>query len=140
MKRGWPHGAVEGQTKSHRQFDGVAIEHRQAPGNPSVTGSMFVFGSSPKRLGLAENNLVLVSNSTWTSNPMTISQPLGSALECVGADEALLMTLVPVRRPHETSVVHQGRAPALAHRRVDHVRQYRTARSWPHDLPSLMEL
>ena len=42
-----------------------------APGRPSVTGSMLVFGSSPKRLALAENSLVAVASSTCTSRPTT---------------------------------------------------------------------
>ena len=45
----------------------------RAPGRPSVTGSMFVFGSSPKRFGDAENSLVAVASSTWTSSPTTSS-------------------------------------------------------------------
>ena len=44
-----------------------------APGSPSVTGSMFVFGSSPKRFGEAENSFVRVASSTCTSNPTTSS-------------------------------------------------------------------
>ena len=36
----------------------------KAPGSPSVTGSMFVFGSSPKRFGLPENSFVAVASST----------------------------------------------------------------------------
>ena len=35
-----------------------------APGSPSVTGSMLVFGSSPKRFGDAENSFVAVASST----------------------------------------------------------------------------
>jgi hypothetical protein len=45
----------------------------KAPGSPSVTGSMLVFGSSPNRLGDPENSLVTVASSTWTSSPTTIS-------------------------------------------------------------------
>ena len=44
-----------------------------APGSPRVTGSMFVFGSSPKRLGEPEKSFVRVASSTWTSSPTTIS-------------------------------------------------------------------
>src|SRR5688572_26860440 len=44
-----------------------------APGSPSVTGSMFVLGSSPKRFGEPENSLVAVASSVWTSRPTTIS-------------------------------------------------------------------
>ena len=39
------------------------------PGRPSVTGSMLVLGSSPKRFGLPLNSLVAVASSTWTSRP-----------------------------------------------------------------------
>ncbi len=45
----------------------------RAPGSPSVTGSMLVLGSSPNRLGLAENSFDSVASSTWTSNPTTSS-------------------------------------------------------------------
>ena len=34
---------------------------------------MFVFGSSPKRFGDAENSFVAVASSTWTSSPTTSS-------------------------------------------------------------------
>ena len=43
------------------------------PGSPRHTGSMLVFGSSPKRLGLALNSFVAVASSTWTSRPTTSS-------------------------------------------------------------------
>ena len=44
-----------------------------APGRPSVTGSMLVLGSSPKRLALAEKSFDAVASSTWTSRPTTSS-------------------------------------------------------------------
>ena len=51
-----------------------------APGSPSVTGSMFVLGSSPNRLGEAENSFVAVASSTWTSSPTTSSYAVEARL------------------------------------------------------------
>jgi len=110
-----------------------------APGRPSVTGSMLVFGSSPKRLGLAENSFVFVSNSTCTSRPTTISQPFGSSVLCCGADDALLTTHAPVRLQHGTWSVHQVQVQALAHQLACCVRQFRTERSWLHGLQGWLE-
>mgnify|MGYP000290541515 CR=1 FL=1 len=110
-----------------------------APGRPSVTGSIFVFGSSPKWFGLAENNLVFVSNSTCTSRPTTISQPFGSSVLCCGADDALLMTHAPIRQQHGTWFVHQVLAQAPAHRLASCAHQFQTEHSLPHGLQGSLE-
>ena len=44
-----------------------------APGKPKVTGSTSVLGGASAKLGEATNCLDCVSNSAWTSMPMTTS-------------------------------------------------------------------
>ena len=49
----------------------LALTTGSAPGSPSETGSMLVFGSAPKWAEEVENIFVSVASSTCTSRPIT---------------------------------------------------------------------
>ena len=107
------------------------------PGSPSVTGSMLVFGSSPKRFGLALNSLVAVASSTWTSRPTTISNPSrarlgvsGGGRRCRRWSRSSAPPSARLRgwRPRGTSAVPPVPAPAPGRRRAGPPGRCRTGR------------
>ena len=70
------------------------------PGRPRHVGQVLALGSSPKRLAQEQNSLVAVDSSQWTSSPITISQPSGSA---AGLALPLIRPPSPARRRRGTS-------------------------------------
>src|SRR5713101_7665542 len=74
-----------------RQFSAIAastanstalrLSTGSAPGIPRHTGQTFVFGAAPNRAEHEQKIFVAVSNSTWTSSPMTGSNAVDAATE-----------------------------------------------------------
>ena len=49
----------------------ASLSTGSAPGRPRHTGQTWVLGSAPKVVEQAQNILVAVDSSTWTSRPST---------------------------------------------------------------------
>src|SRR5262249_25638195 len=64
-----------------------------APGRPRQTGQTFVFGGSPKRVEQEQKILLLVSNWTCTSSPMTGSY-FARAAARLSTDVAMITKII----------------------------------------------
>src|ERR1700760_739335 len=67
-----------------------------APGRPRHTGQIFVLGGAPNLFEQPQKALVLVSNCTWTSSPMTgsyFARTSGDTLAVIAIDSFILSAL-----------------------------------------------
>lgn len=65
--------AVGGKACLDGIIHNLFVQHWKRAGIPMQTGHTCVFGSAPKSVLQLQKIFVFVFNSTWTSNPMTIS-------------------------------------------------------------------